>query len=339
MTGLCIGIDLGTSNMTAYVEGKGIVFSRPSVVACDAYTGKIIAYGEDAFAMTGRTPASVEVISPFCDGVVSDVKVTVSMIRDFVDKVCRMTVLKPNIIAGVPSNITSLERKAILDVLGMSGAGRVCIMDHPYAAAVGADIAFAKPCGTMIIDIGGGTVDIAVVTMGSIAASKTIRFASESFTQDIIKYLRRERDIEVGYLTAENIKRTIGGAVIRNEEIALVSKGRNIVSGAPINFEITSTEVYWAIKEHVDTVLSGVKEILSNISPELSADIYETGIVLTGKGSLLYGIDAFLESATGVPVRVAKEPGLCVAKGLGKSMHNIRKLKKNGYEFRYREEL
>lgn len=339
MTGLCIGIDFGTSNMTAYVEGKGIVFSRPSVVACDSHNGRIIAYGEEALAMTGRTPSSMKVVRPFCDGVVSDIGVTASMLRDFVDKVCRLTVLKPNIIAGVPSNITSLERKAILDVLEMSDAGRVCIMEHPYAAAVGADVAFFKPNGTMIIDIGGGAVDIAVVTMGSIAASKTIRAASESFTLDIIKYLRRERDIETGYLTAEYIKRTIGGAVIRNEEIALVSKGRNIVTSAPINFEITSTEVYWAIKEHIDAILAGVKEILSNISPELSADIFENGIVLTGKGSLLYGMDVFLESATGLPVRLAKDPGLCVAKGLGKSIHNLNKLRQNGYEFKYREEL
>lgn len=339
MTGLCIGIDIGTSNMTAYVEGKGIVFSRPSAIACDAHTGKILALGEDAFAMTGRTPGSINVIRPFSDGVVSDITMTTAMLNDFIEKVCRLSVLKPNIMAGVPDEITSLERKAILDVLEASGAGRVCIMEHSYAAAVGADVAFSKPYGTMIIDIGGGTVDIAVVTMNSIAASKTIRFASESFTYDIIRYLRRERDIEVGYLTAETIKRTIGGAVIRNEEIALVSKGRNAVTGAPINFEVTSTEIYWAIKEHVDLILSGVKELLSVISPELSADIFESGIVLTGKGSLLYGMDAFLESATGVPVRIAKEPWLCVAKGLGKSLHNIKKLKKSGYEFKYREEL
>lgn len=339
MTGLCIGIDIGTSNMTAYVEGKGIVFSRPSVIACDSHTGKILALGESAFSMTGRTPGSITVIRPFSEGVVSDMSKTVAMLSDFVEKVCRLTVLKPNIIASVPNEITSLERKAILDVLEASGAARVCIMDHSYAAAVGADVVFSKPYGTMVIDIGGGTVDIAVVTMGSIAASKTIRFASEAFTQDIIRYLRRERDIEVGYLTAENIKRIIGGAVIRNEEIALVAKGRNAVTGAPINFEITSTEVYWAIKEHVDLILNGVKDILSVISPELSADIFESGIVLTGKGALLYGIDAFLESATGVPVRIAKEPWLCVAKGLGKSLHNIKKLKKSGYEFKYRDEF
>ncbi len=339
MTGLCVGIDFGTSNMTAYVEGRGIVFSRPSVVACDSHTGKIIAYGEEALAMTGRTPASMKVISPFCDGVVSDISVTTQMVKNFIDDVCRLSVLKPNILVGVPSNITSLERKAILDVLDASGAGRVCIMGHPYAAALGADVAFSKPNGTMLIDIGGGTVDIAVVTMGSIAASKTIRIASETYTNDIIKYLRRERDIEIGYLTADYIKRTIGGAIIRNEEIALVAKGRNIVTSAAINFEITSTEVYWAIKEHVDAVLAGVKEILSSISPELSADIFENGIVLTGKGALLYGMDVYIESATALPVRIAKEPALCVAKGLGKSMHNISKLKKNGYEFKYREEL
>lgn len=339
MTGLCIGIDLGTSNMTAYVEGKGIVFSRPSVVACDSHTGRIIAYGDEALEMTGRNPASIEIISPLCDGVVSDVSVTTAMIKNFVDECCRLTILKPNIIAAIPSDITSLERKAILDVLDMSGAARVCIMEYPYAAAVGADIPFFKPCGTMIIDIGGGTVDIAVVTMGSIAASKTIRSGSEALTQDIIRYLRRERDIETGYLTADEIKRTVAGAVIRNEEIALVAKGRNIVTGTPVNFEISSTEVYWAIKEHVDEILSGVKEVLSHISPELSADIFETGIVLCGKGSLLYGMDAFLESSTGLPVRIAKDPALCVAKGLGKSMHNIRKLRQNGFEFRYREEI
>lgn len=339
MTGLCIGIDIGTSNMTAYVEGKGIVFSRPSVIACDAYNGRILALGESAFAMTGRTPGSIEVIHPFSDGVVSDMGKTVAMISDFVDKVCSFTVLKPNIIASVPSDITSLEKKAILDVLEMAGAGKVCIMEQAYAAAVGADVVFSKPYGTMIVDIGGGTVDIAVVTMGSIAVSKTIRVASEAFTQDIIRYLRRERDIEVGFLTAENIKRTIGGAVIRSEEIALISKGRNAVTGAPINFEITSTEVYWAIKEHVELILSGIKEVFASVSPELSADIYESGIILAGKGSLLYGIDAFLESATGVPVRVAKDPWLCVAKGLGKSLHNVRKMKQNGYEFRYRDEF
>ena len=320
MTGLCIGIDFGTSNMTAYVEGKGIVFSRPSVVACDSHTGRIIAHGEQALAMTGRNPASIEVVSPLCDGVVSDVSVTAAMIKDFVDKCCRLTVLKPNIIAGIPSNITSLERKAILDVLSMADVARICIMEHTYAAAIGADVAFAKPCGTMIIDIGGGTVDIAVVTMGSIAASRTIRTASEALTNDIIRYLRRERDIEVGYLTADYIKRSIGGAVIRSEEIALVAKGRNIVSGAPINFEITSTEVYWAIKEHVDAVLSGVKEILSEISPELSADIIDNGIMLTGGGALLRGLDLLIMQQTGMPVYVAERPLDCVVDGTGRKL-------------------
>lgn len=339
MTGTGIGVDIGSRNMTAYVEGKGIVFSRPATVAVDAHTGKILALGEDAHKMIGRAPASINVVSPFADGVVSDIDVTIKMLSSFIDDVCKLTVLKPNLIAGVPSEITSLERKAILDVLYDSGAARVCIMEHPYAAAVGADIAFAKPMGTMIIDVGAGTADIAVVTMGSIAASKTIKTASDTLTQDIIRYLRRERDIEVGYLTAEYIKKKIGGATIRNEEIALVVKGRNTVSGVPINFEITSTEVYWVLKEHIDSILSGVKEILSQVSPELSADIFETGIVLTGAGSKLYGLDAYLESTTGVPVRIAKQPELCVAKGLGKSIHNIRTLNKNGYFFKYREEL
>lgn len=339
MTGNCIGIDIGTANITAYVEGKGIVFSRPSVIACDAHTGRILALGEEAFAMTGRAPASIKVVRPFADGVVSDISMTVSMLKDFVDAVCRMSVLRPNIIASIPGEITSLERKSILDVLFASGAAKVSVMEQPFAAAIGADIPLSKPYGTMIIDIGAGTVDIAVVSMNSITAVKTIRFASEAFTQDIIRYLKRERDIDVGFLTAEYIKKTIGGAVIRNEEIALVAKGRNAVTGTPINFEITSTEVYWAIKEHVDMILAAVKDVFSSISPELSADIFESGIVLTGKGSLLYGIDSFLESSTGVQVRIAKEPWLCVAKGLGKSLHNIRKLKKSGYEFRYFNEL
>lgn len=339
MTGISIGIDIGTANMTAYVEGKGIVFSRPSVIACDSHTGRILALGEDALAMTGRAPGSIEVVHPFSDSVVSDMKMTTQMLSNFLEKVCRFSVLKPNIICGVPSGITSLERKAILDVLEASGAARFCIMEHAYAAAVGAEVAFAKPYGTMVIDVGAGTVDIAVVSMNGIAASRTVRFASEAFTQDIIRYLRRERDIEIGYLTAENIKKTIGGAVIRNEEIALISKGRNAVTGTPVNFEITSTEVYWAIKDHVEMILSAVKELFASLSPELSGDIFESGIVLTGKGALLYGLDMFLENATGLPVRIAKEPWLCVARGLGKSLHNAKKLKKSGYEFRFREEL
>lgn len=325
--------------MTAYVEGRGIVLSEPSAVACDTYTGRIIAFGKEALEMTGRTPKSITVIRPFYDSAVSDFKITVKMIRRFVDSACKGTILKPNIIAGIPSDITELERKAIFDALQMSGACRVCLMEHAYAAALGAGVSFAKPEGTMVIDIGGGTVDIAVVSMDSIAASKTIRFASESFTDDIIKYLRRERDIEIGYLTADYIKKTIGGAVIRNEEIALISKGRNIVTGTPINFEITSTEVYWAIKEHVDMILSGVKAVLSKTSPELSGDIYENGIVLTGCGSLLYGMDAFLESASGVPVKIAKNPGYCVAKGLETAVHNRKRIKKSGYEFVYTEAI
>ncbi|MCD7774647.1 MAG: rod shape-determining protein [Clostridiales bacterium] len=339
MPGLYIGIDLGTSNMRAYVEGKGIVSSEPSVVACDAHTGEILTCGREAYSMIGRTPGSMKIVRPFVDSVVSDYNITVKMIKDFADKACRFTVLKPNIIVGVPSNITSVEKKAILDILSLSGAGKVCIMEHPYAAAVGADISFSKPNGTMIIDIGGGTVDIAVVTMGSIAASKTIKGASEAFTNDILRYLRRERDIEAGYLTADYIKRTIGGAVIRSEEIALVAKGRNIVTGSPINFEITTTEVYWAIKERVESILTGVKEILSSVSPELSGDIFENGIILTGSGSLLYGMDTFLESSSGVPVRRAKDPSFCVARGLGKSIHNLSRLRKNGYKFLYREEI
>lgn len=325
--------------MTAFVEGKGIVFSRPSVVACDAYTGKILATGNDAMTMIGRTPDSIKVVRPFVDGVVSDFDKTVEMLRDFVAKVGRMSVLKPNIIAGVPSKITSLERKSILDLLSMAGAAGVCIMEHPYAAALGADIAFSKPRGTMIIDIGGGTVDIAVVSMGSIVASKVISGAGEAMSQDIIKYLRRERDIEIGFLTAENIKRTIGGAVMRNEEIALVAKGRNVITGIPINFEITSTEIYWVLKDRVDMILSGVRDVLSGVSPELSADIFENGIVLTGRGASLYGIDTFLEIKSGVPIRIAKDADICVAKGLGKAVHSIPKLKKNGYEFKFREEL
>ncbi len=336
--GLCIGIDIGTANFTAYVEGGGIVVSHPSVVACDSHSGKILALGNDAYYMLGRTPSSIRVVRPFADGVVSDLSITVEMLKNFVDKVCRLTVLKPNIIAGIPAEITSVERKAILDVLSASGAGKVCIMEHTYAAAVGADIAFNKPHGTMVIDLGAGTVDIAVVTMNSIAAVKTIRFAGEACTNDIIRYLRRERDIEVGYLTAEDIKCTIGGAVIRNEEIALVAKGINAVTRVPINFEITSTEVYWAIKEHIDMIFGGVKDVLASISPELAADIFESGIVLTGKGALLYGIDAYLESVTGVPVRIAKDPSLCVAKGLGRSMFNMKKHKKSDYKFQYRDE-
>ncbi len=318
MPGINIGFDLGTSNMTAYVEGRGVIFSFASAVACDAYTGEMLEVGDKALEMTGRNPKSIKIIRPFSESSISDFDITVTLLKRFIDKICRFTIFKPSVTVGAPSELTSLSGKTLPDALRLAGAGKIKIIEHSYAAALGSGLSFSEPSGKMIIDIGGGVVDMAIVTMNGIAASKTIKQAGESWTENIVKYLRRERDIEAGYLTADYIKKKIGGAVKRNEEVALISKGIDAVKGKPINFEITSSEVYNAIKKPVDMIIDGVKELLSKVSPELCADIYENGITLTGRGSLLYGMEDFIRNAVGTPVKIAKEPGFAVVKGLNR---------------------
>jgi len=339
MLGLNIGIDLGTTSVIIYVEGKGIIMSEPSVVAFRTDTGRIMSGGSAAYDMIGRCPDSITAIRPMKDGVVSDFTVTEQMLRYYIQKICGNKIFKPNIIVCMPSSVTNLERRTILDVITASGAGKACLIEEPLAAAIGAGVDIFHPRGIMIVDIGGGTSDAAIITMGSIAISKSVKSAGNILNQAIMRYARRERDVLIGELTAEEIKKTIGCAYLRKEEIAMVAKGKNYVTGMPVSFEITSTETYLAMREHINTVIETIKLVLEETPPELVGDLMQEGIVLTGGGAKLYGLDTAIEEATKLKTRVAEDSANCVANGIGKVLKNLEFLADNGYLFKTRQDI
>ncbi len=333
MLGLNIGIDLGTSTIIIFVEGKGIVLNEPCVAAIETDTGQMIAAGQDAIKMIGRTPDYLTVIHPVMDGVISDYTVTEQMLRYFLRKVCGNTLFKPKIMVCMPSSITSVEEKTIIDVLINAGARKACIMQAPIAAAIGAGIDITKPHGSFIVDIGGGTTDIAVITLDNIAVTSSIKVAGKEFDNAIIRYIRRKYDILIGDLTAENIKKKIGSARPREVEVAIAARGRNFITGMPESFEVTSTDVYEALQESIALITIEVQHVMEHTPPELIADVYSDGITLTGGGSLLYGFAQHLTQATGVTCRLAEDPTNCVAVGTGKSLKNIDKFIAGNYKF------
>lgn len=329
-----IGFDLGTANIRTYAEGKSFVFSEPAVVACDAYTGKPVAMGRAALNMIGRNPDSIVVINPLRDGVIYNYDVTVQMIRHFALRTSGAGILKSDVMVSVPSTMTELEKMAVLDAFADAGAGRICLIAGSMAAALGSGISMKEPKGTMFVDIGAGSVDTAVVTMGDIAVSESVKTGADALTADIVRYLKRERDIEVGWLTAENIKLTIAGAQPRSEAVALISKGKNAISQSPISFEITSTEIFYAVRERVDALLDGIRKVFSVTPPELTADIFDTGIVLAGGGAHLYGIRDYIEQSIGVKTTIAPNPDDCVIRGIADALKDLKYLRKNGYIFK-----
>lgn len=333
MLGLNIGIDLGTSTIIIFVEGKGIVLNEPCVVAVETDTGQMIAAGQDAIKMVGRTPDYLTVVHPVTDGVISDYTVTEQMLRYFLRKVCGNSLFKPKIMVCMPSSVTSVEEKTIIDVLINAGARKACIMLAPIAAAIGADIDITKPHGSFIVDIGGGTTDIAVITLDNIAATSSIKIAGKEFDNAIIRYIRRKYDILVGDLTAEDIKKKLGAACRREVEIAIGARGRNFITGMPESFEVTSTDVYEALREPVEMIAAEIQHVMEHTPPELIADVYSDGITLTGGGSLLYGFAEYLTKAMGVPCRLAADPMNCVAVGTGKSLKNINKFMAGHFKF------
>jgi rod shape-determining protein MreB len=339
MLGINIGIDLGTSSVIIYVDGKGIVLSEDSVTAIEPKSGRMISVGAKAYKMIGRNPDSVAVTRPMRYGVISDFTATQSMLRYYLQKICGNRIFKPNIVICMPSTVTSLERRTLLELATSSGAGRACLVEEPLAAAFGAGVAFNKPKGVMIVDIGGGTTDIAVITMGCISVSKSIRIAGSAFDDDIIRYIRRERNMIIGEVTAEEIKKKIGCAYMRDAEIAVQVKGKNYFTGMPSYFEVSTTEVFLAIREHLEQIAESVREVLEITPPELSADISETGIILTGGGSALHGMDKLISKKTGVRAVVADDPVNCVARGIGCALKHMDILEENGYLFKTREDI
>mgnify|MGYP002534620319 FL=1 len=314
-----IGIDLGTATVIAYVKGKGIVLREPSVVAVDNNTGEVVAVGGEARRMLGRTPGNIVATRPLRDGVISDYTVTEKMLKYFISKaVGKQRFRKPLISICVPSGVTEVERKAVEDAAFQAGARDVKIIEEPIAAAIGAGIDIARPCGNMIVDIGGGTSDIAVISLGGTVVSTSIKIAGDDFDDAIVRYMRKKHNLLIGERTAEDIKIRIGSAYPRPEVETVDVRGRNLVTGLPKTITVTSKETEEALHDTTLQIVDAVHSVLEKTPPELAADIADRGIVLTGGGSLLYGLEELIESKTGITTMTAEEPMTAVAIGTGK---------------------
>ena len=314
-----LGIDLGTASVLVYVKNKGVVLKEPSVLAFDKDTNKIRAIGEEARLMLGRTPGNIVAVRPLRHGVISDYTVTEKMMKYFIQKaVGRRMFRKPRVAVCVPSGVTEVERKAVLDATYQAGARDVSIIEEPIAAAIGAGIDISKPCGNMIVDIGGGTTDIAVISLGGTVVSESIKIAGDDFDEAIARYIKRKHNLSIGERTAEDIKIKIGSAYRRLEEDSMEVKGLNVLSGLPNTVTVTSTEMEEALKETTTQIVDAIHSVLEKTPPELSADIAERGIVLTGGGSMLRGLEDLIEIKTGIETNTANEPLTCVAIGTGK---------------------
>ena len=318
-----IGIDLGTASVLVYVKGKGIVLNEPSVVAVDKRSGKIVAVGADAQKMLGRTPGSIIAIRPLREGVISDYEMTERMIKEFIRKVMGFRLFKPNVVMCVPSIITEVEERAVIDAGLQAGAKRVFLVEEPVAAAMGAGIDIALPNGNMIVDIGGGTTDIAVISLHDIVVSTSIKVAGDKFDEAIVKYIRRKHNVLIGERTAEAIKAEIGCVYPRPEEVSMEIKGRCLMTGLPRTFTVTSTEVLEAFEEVVSSIVEAVHSVLERTPPELTGDISTNGIVMTGGGAMIWGFDKLIAAKTGIPTRVADDAISCVAYGTGKSLDHL----------------
>ncbi len=329
-----IGIDLGTANVLVYVSGKGIVLEEPSVLAIEKRTNTVLAVGEEARRMIGRTPGNIVAIRPLRDGVISDYNVTEKMLNYFINKVVDKKgfgrFFMPRIMVCVPTGITEVEKRAVEEATRQAGAREVYIIEEPIAAAIGAGVDISKANGSMVIDIGGGTSDIAVISLGGAVVSESIKIGGDRFDEAIVRYIRKQHNLLIGERSAEKIKIEIGTAYKREEEISMKISGRNLVGGLPQSIIINSSEMLQALDECAEQIVITTLSVLEKTPPELAADISDSGIIMTGGGSLLYGLDKRIEERTGIKVIVADEPLSCVAKGTGKALGSLDLLETGG---------
>ena len=321
-----VGIDLGTANTLIYVQGRGIVLREPSVVAIDKYEGKVVAVGREASEMIGRTPENIIAVRPLKDGVIADFEITQAMIRKFIKQANISSIFKPRVIVCIPSGITEVERRAVEEVVMQAGAKDVVLIEEPMAAAIGAGLPVNSATGNMIVDIGGGTTEVAVISLGGIVASKSIRIAGDALNSAIINYMKKEHSINIGDKMAEEIKIAIGSAFEDNEEGFFDIRGRDVSTGLPKTAQIKESEMREAMSENLEEMLDAIIMTLEKTPPELAADILERGIMLTGGGALIKGFDRYITDGTHIPAHVAEYPLDCVAVGTGKSLENIREL-------------
>lgn len=324
-----IGIDLGTATVLVYIKGKGIVLREPSVVAIDKNTNKLLAVGEEARKMIGRTPGNIVAIRPLRDGVISDYDVTERMLKYFINKVCKNRIFKPRIMVCVPSGVTEVEKRAVVDAAIQAGAKRTYLIEEPIAAAIGAGIDISKACGCMVVDIGGGTTDIAVISLGGNVVSSSIKIAGDKFDDAIIRYIRKRHNIMIGDRTAEELKIRIGTVYERKEKAVMEVRGRNLITGLPNIMKVTSDEMIDALDEPVMNIVEEVHSVLEITPPELAADISDNGILMTGGGCLIHGLDELIQKKTGIKVNIAEDAISCVAKGTGKALDNIEAIERS----------
>lgn len=323
-----IGIDLGTANILVTVKGKGIVLKEPSVIAIDRNSGDILATGYEAKEMLGRTPENIKAVRPLKDGVIADFTATRLMLKSMIRKICaRYNIRKPRVVVGVPSGITEVEERAVEESVMQAGAREVYLIEEPMAAAIGAGLDIAEPTGNIIVDIGGGTTEVAVISLGGIVISYSLKIAGDELDEDIIDYFKKELGVIIGETTAEQVKMTIGCALPLMTETSMEVRGRDVATGLPINVTINSTQVEEAIKDSVAEIIEVVKLTLEKTPPEIAADIVEKGIMLAGGGALIKNIDKLLSQRTGIPVFIAQEPLDCVVKGTEKTLEDLEKLK------------
>ena len=323
MFGQDIGIDLGTATVIAYVKGKGIVLREPSVVAVNNITNEILAVGHEARRMLGRTPGNIVAIRPLRDGVISDYTVTEKMLKYFISKIGGRFLFAPRIMICIPSQVTEVEKKAVIDAASNAGARKVYLIEEPIAAAIGAGIDISKPCGNMIVDIGGGTTDIAVISLGGAVVSSSIKIAGDKFDEYIVKYIKKRHNVMIGERTAEELKVQIGCVFPKIQDMEMDVRGRDLITGLPKTVTIYSSEMMEALEEPAMLIVDAVHSVLERTPPELAADISDKGIYMTGGGCLIDGLDRLLQDKTGINVMIAEDAISCVAKGTGKALDNL----------------
>ena len=318
-----IGIDLGTATVIVYVKGKGVVLREPSVVAIDKNTGEVLAVGKEARKMLGRTPGNIIATRPLRDGVISDYTVTEKMLKYFINKVCGKYIFAPRMMICVPSLVTEVEKKAVIDAAGQAGARKVYLIEEPLAAAIGAGLDISKPCGNMVVDIGGGTTDIAIISLNGTVISTSIKVAGDKFDEAIVKYIKRKHNIAIGERTAEDLKINIGCVYPKIHDNDMQIRGRDLTTGLPKTITVYSSEMLEALGSCANQIIEAVHSILEKTPPELAADISEKGIYMTGGGCLINGLDKLIQEATGINVMIADDAVSCVALGTGKALNEL----------------
>ena len=318
-----IGIDLGTATVIAYVKGKGIVLREPSVVAIDNTTGDVVAVGGEARRMLGRTPGNIVATRPLRDGVISDYTVTEKMLKYFIKKVGGKSVFSPRIMICIPSRVTEVEKKAVIDAATQAGARKVYLIEEPIAAAIGAGIDISKPCGNMVVDIGGGTTDIAVISLGGSVVSTSLKIAGDKFDEYVVKYIKKKHNVMIGERTAEDLKEQIGCVYHKIQDVEMDIRGRDLITGLPATITVHSNEMLEALAEPATMIVDAVHSVLEKTPPELAADISDRGIYMTGGGALIDGLDKLIQEKTGINVMIAQDAVSCVALGTGKALDTL----------------